>query len=261
MKRSIKKDFLTRWQQNLIASPLDNEAVNLFIKNKEFGLEHSRQVFERALKLSELFTPDDLKECNFEAMEHIAVFHDIGKFFQEIHTADNPEIGARIYQEYAIRVRLNPSFVERVVDGIRYHDFYNPNIDPHLRAPRYMEGEIVRAADKMLDNLVDKVERYWNYGKVRRIKYFDPEVTVEDRLAFNFSPECKVKTDELTYLLTLLALKPGDFRYPQLQVAYERWSLGPKQAVIDKILSLAEEEGFDRQSVKEVIDEYLKRRR
>jgi hypothetical protein len=41
MKGPKKEDFFSRWQQNLIASPLDSEAVNLFIKDKEFGLEHS----------------------------------------------------------------------------------------------------------------------------------------------------------------------------------------------------------------------------
>ena len=260
MKRSTREEFLTQWQQNLRASSLASEVVNLFIEDKEFGLGHSWQVFEQALRLSGMFTQDELEECNFEAMEHIATFHDLGKFFQEIHTADNPEIGARVYQEYAQTVGLNSSFIERVVDGIRYHDFYNPDIDPHLREPKYMEGEIVRAADKMLDNLAAKVERYWNYGKERGVKFFDSKVTIEDRLAFNFSPECKVKADGLIYLLALLALKPKDFRYPQLQLAYDRWSSKPKRAAIDRILSLAEEEGFDRRSVEQVIDEYLKRR-
>lgn len=257
MKDLTKDSFIAKWRQDLESSPLPKATIGKLLHNEEFGLPHSWQVLEQALELSGLFSEDELRSCSFEAMEHIAVFHDIGKFFQEVHTVENPTIGAKIYRQYAKSKGYDSVLEDRVVDGILHHDFYNSDVDPHLKAPKYIEGKIIRAADKMLDNFITKVDRYWNYGKERGIQFFDQTITPEERLAFNFGPDCKVKTDELTYLLTLLSLKPEDFKYIPLQNAYREWSKKRKSAVIEKILALTEKEGFDKTLVRKVIDHYL----
>ncbi len=261
MKELTRDQFLEKWRRNLQTSSLPQNEIEKFILDDKFGLSHSWEVFKRSMQLLDQFPESETNGIDVIVIEQISVFHDIGKFFQEIHTADNPVIGQQVYSQYADEVRINPQIREKVDDGIRYHDFYNRDIDPHLRSPKFIEGEIVRAADKMLDNLVEKVDRYWNYGKQRGVEFFNERLSIQDRLGFNFSPEYNVRTDELTYLLTLLALKPEDFNHPVLQAAYREWCAKPKLDVVERILFLAQEEGYDSQKIKQVIERYLNERK
>lgn len=50
-----------------------------------------------------------------------------------------------------------------------------------------LEGEIVRAADKMLDNMLSKVDRYrYKYGEPRGATFYDPKLSLQDREMFSF---------------------------------------------------------------------------
>ncbi len=67
---------------------------------------------------------------DFEILELLAVFHDIGKFFQELHSLENLSIAESVFNQYASGKLIISTTTKIVLDGIRGSDFYNKRLDP-----------------------------------------------------------------------------------------------------------------------------------
>lgn len=234
--------FEQRWSGRLSAFlPQYAEQTRRFWRDQDFGFVHSYQVWQAAWTLARQIEKREQRSLDAEIIEQLAIFHDIGKFFQELHSLENISLAETVYQEYAAAGGVREEVRAAVLDGIRGSDFYNIRLDPSGHPPRTLEGEIVRAADKMQDNLVAKVDRYYDYGVCKRgAPFFLPTVTLEQRSQFSFE---NFLGDQLNVILSLLGLRPTDFTHPLLQETYRRWSLPAKQAAVQRMLDLAREVG------------------
>lgn len=252
--------FQKKWRREFEQFlPQYSSQITEFFANDEFGLRHSYDVFTRALQLADKVEEHEKKPVNREVIEYIAVFHDIGKFFQEIHSLENIQIAEKVFCTYATGKSISPEIIDAIIDGVRNSDFYNMRLDPSSNPPKTIEGEIVRAADKMLDNLVAKVDRYWyDYGVPRKVKFFDPNLTFKERAKFSFD---NFSGDQLNVILSIIGLRPEDFLHPVIQEEYRRWSIKPKEEVVARIISLAREIGESEKNIKkiqEIINWYRK---
>lgn len=224
--------------------------IESFLEDSEYGLAHSYEVWRKALEIFTKLPQQDKDSVNLEIIELIAVFHDIGKFFQSLHTLENINISEEIFRQYGVNKKLSKEKLEVVIDGIRGSDFYNKRLDPSSNPPTTLEGEIVRAADKMLQNIVKKVDRYWyEYGEKRGAIFFDPNISFEERARFSFD---NFLGDQLNVILSLIGLRPEDFSHPVIQEEYRRWSIENKEKVITRILELADEIGESKDNIEKI---------
>ncbi len=212
-----------------------------FFNDQEFGFDHSYHVYSTASSLQAQIAAQEHIPINMDIIEQLSIFHDIGKFFQELHSLENISIAEAVYKEYASASNISEKVSEAVFDGIQGSDFYNYRLDPSSHPPHSLEADIVRAADKMQDNLTAKVDRYYDYGVNKRgAVFFIPTLTLEERSQFSFD---NFSGDQLNVILSIIGLRPEDFSRPILQNAYRQWSIPAKEAVVKRILELAQEVG------------------
>lgn len=245
-------EFVNSWSNILRASfPHYKEAVDKFILDDDKGLKHSFEVYDRSRELAYKVEASGTKVLD-GALQTIAIFHDIGKFFQDLHSWENLDIAVGVFSEYTTRHSLCPEFSSAIENAIIHSDFYNKRLDPPGKLPSSMEGLIVRCADKMLDNIVRKVDRYWyEYGEPRGERFFDPAVTLDTRRSFNFQ---NWDGDQLNAILSIIALRPEDMGHPILEDEYRKWQVEWKQKAVDRILHLAIELGESKENIKAIGD-------
>lgn len=253
--------FKEEWARKLVQSLADcREQVEAFAADEEFGLKHSYDVWKDARMLASDIADADGTHLDETVIDHVAVFHDIGKFFEKIHSLENISIAEGVYSRFAASLGIAPERLALVLDGIKHSDFYNQRLDPKGKPPQSLEADIVRAADKMQDNIVSKVDRYWfKYGVPRGATFFNPALTHEQREQFNFE---NFAGDQLNVILSIIALRPEDFRHPVVQDAYRLWSGPKKRQVVGRILALADEIGQPPENIEKiagVIDWYRQR--
>lgn len=236
------KSFEERWHKRLSTFlPQYSDQIQRFFIDQDFGFLHSYQVFQLAQTLARQIEELEQRFLRAEIIEHLAIFHDIGKFFQELHSLENISLAEVVYKKYAGAAKISEEVTLAVVDGIQGSDFYNARLDPSGHPPHTLEGEIVRAADKMQDNLVAKVDRYYDYGINKRgATFFIPTLTYHQRSQFSFD---NFLGDQLNVILSIIGLRPEDFSHPFLQEAYRQWSVPAKKAAVRRILDLAREVG------------------
>ncbi|MBN8549448.1 MAG: phosphotransferase [Deltaproteobacteria bacterium] len=251
--RFSRAQFFDKWHMALTnALPQYKDQIAAFFADQDKGFHHSWELYQRAVELGEAVETADRTSLQWEIVEQIAVFHDIGKFFQKLHSFENLSIGQSIYREYANHVEVATSIKDAVLSGIPATDFYNARLDPSGKPPDSLEADVARAADKMLDNIVRKVDRYWyEYGVPRNAVFLKPELTFEDRRQFTFRNFCG---DQLNVLLTIIALRPEDFGHPLIQEQFRAWSKEPKEAAVARIIELAGEIGLPAEQVTMVRD-------
>lgn len=250
--RLALEKFTNTWSTLLSASfPHYKEAVDKFITDDDKGLQHSFEVYNRSRELAYKVEASGTRVYD-NALQTIAIFHDIGKFFQDMHSWENLNIAVGVFSEYTSLHSLSPEFSSLIEDAIINSDFYNTRLDPPGKLPRSLEGLIVRCADKMLDNIVRKVDRYWyEYGEPRGEKFFDPAVTLDTRRSFNFQ---NWDGDQLNAILSIIALRPEDMGHPILEDEYRKWQVEWKQKAVDRILHLAIELGESKENIKAIGD-------
>lgn len=234
--------FEQRWSRRFATFlPQYPDQAQRFFADRAFGFEHSSQVLQVAQTLARRIQEQEQCALSGEIIEHLAIFHDLGKFFQRLHTLENISLAEAVYGEYAAAAGVSAQVRQAVLDGIEGSDFYNTRLDPAGHPPRTLEGEIVRAADKMQENLVAKVDRYYDYGvKQRGATFFLPTLTPEQRSQFSFA---NFLGDQLNVILAIIGLRPADFTHPLLQQTYRQWSGPAKQAAVERMLALAREVG------------------
>ncbi len=247
------EEFKQAWAVDLARSLPDfQEQIDAFVTDEEFGLRHSYDVWKEAKRMAGDIKDSDGLALDDTILSHVATFHDIGKFFEKIHSLENISIAENVYGRFADVGAVTSNQRESVLDGIKRSDFYNKRLDPDGEPPLSLEADIVRAADKMQDNIVPKVDRYWyKYGVPRNATFFKPELTREEREQFNFS---NFAGDQLNVILSIIAIRPEDFQHPIVQDAYRRWSEPKKQQVVERILALADEIGETPENIREITD-------
>lgn len=93
---------MRNWQNELQeALPSYSHQLTAFIEDTDKGFQHSLEVFNTSMQLVAQIPPAELNADDIQAIEHLAVFHDIGKFFQELHDLGNLKIAQSVYVEFA----------------------------------------------------------------------------------------------------------------------------------------------------------------
>lgn len=243
-------EFSQKWTSTLQEClPAHSVAIDKFISDNNQWLYHSFQVLSKAHKLASKIENTGIT-IDFEILELLAVFHDIGKFFQELHSLENLSIAESVFNQYASGKLIISTTTKIVLDGIRGSDFYNKRLDPSWNFPSTIEWDIIRAADKMQDNLTQKVDRYWyEYGVPRGATFYDKEITLSDREKFSFD---NFSWDQLNVILSIIGLRDQDFSHPVLQSEYIAWSTPMKNEAIKRIVELAKELWYNQTDVHDI---------
>jgi Ser/Thr protein kinase RdoA (MazF antagonist) len=232
--------YETKWRSQLAeAFPGSERQLEDFFKDRDKGFEHSWQVLLRSHEIIETASDViDRSSINIAAVEQLAMFHDLGKYFQEVQSFENLRVSQGLYRQFAQFHKVDPAIESIVFDGIPGTDFYSRRLNPNEEGPSYLEGDIVRAADKTLDNLVGKVDRYWyEYGVPRGATFYDPTLSFDDRKAFSFG---NFSGDQMNVILTIIALRPQDFLSPRVGQVYGAWAESKKELVVKRIIEVAE---------------------
>lgn len=243
-----KTELKSKWAELLKISLIGKEsAISRFINDEDKGFLHSFKVYKKALECAHGIAQTDDVHLDYDAIEQLSVFHDIGKFFQDLPTWENLKISQDLYREFSKAQNVTNSTTTKVFEGIPATDFYCRRLEPSGTSPQSLEAEIVRVSDKMQDNLVPKVDRYWfEYGVPRNATFFDPSLTFADREKFSFENFCG---DQMNLILTIISLRSQDISHPLLGRMYEEWSTPMKDQVVNRILALASELGESSENI------------
>ncbi len=146
----------------------DEKWVEPFLTDLHHGLLHGNQVRLGAIKLIENLTDDEKDELINEgkqidvdqpfesavaAVEIASVFHDCGRFNDEgviVLEEQNKHhlVGAERCVMLCDVLGLG-AVKEFVHDAVLCHDFHNPEVTDHMKAPKTMIGKIVQSSDQL----------------------------------------------------------------------------------------------------------------
>ena len=89
-------NFRSKWNEKLLATfpEYESEVIN-FISDEKLWLKHSFEVYKKALYLKWNISDDNIEEL---VIEYLAIFHDIWKFFQELHSLENISIAENVFK-------------------------------------------------------------------------------------------------------------------------------------------------------------------
>lgn len=238
MKRLEYAPGLDQWRDVLFRTLPDCTAqIECFFADHGFGFQHAWEVLDKASRLATQIEHRDGRLLHHEVIEHLALFHDIGRFFQEVHAAEHTILAQEVYTRFAQARAVRPDNARAVLDGIVSTPFFNYRLHPSSHPPRTLEADIVRAIAIMLNTRGTRVDYHYACSLAQReAPFFDPTLTQEQRVRFSLE---HFTGDHLNVLLSLLAMRPGDFSHPVLQEAYRKWSGPAKEELITRILDLA----------------------
>lgn len=242
MKRLDYAPGLDQWRAALFRTLPDCTAqIECFFADREFGFQHAWEVLDKASRLATQIEHRDGRLLHHEVIEHLALFHDIGRFFQGGHVVEPILLAQQAYTRFAREQAVRPDSVRAVLDGIVSTPFLNYRLHPSGHPPRTLEADIVRAIISMLNTRGARVDYHYECSLAQRdAPFFDPALTQEQRARFSLE---HFSGDHLNVLLSLLAMRPGDFSHPLLQEAYRRWREPVKEEVVAHILDLARRVG------------------
>lgn len=260
-------------------------AFDTFVANKDHGLEHTFNVWMKAIEIASRITEETDKVCLYI----MAICHDMGRFrlptIDENHENYQKQIKRQERSEsyharYGVaQIRKGWLSIKNKIEvdikwEIRYkkikhyilnHDKMTWWLDPNDELPNSLEGQIVLLADRISTDASKEIERYWETGKRRKTAFFKPEITLEDRINFNFSKIGEYiksgKLDQFMFFFAMLAISENDFDHLILKQIYKEWASQKYVDATETIYRLARENGYDEimiSQMKNHIDNYLK---
>ncbi|UFX83314.1 HD domain-containing protein [Candidatus Absconditicoccus praedator] len=249
------------------------ESFMVFLENLDHGIQHTHNVYKKALEIADILEEESGEKTNKALIYVMAVMHDSGRF----HLSDNHskqdkcerqhnKCGVAQIRLFQKRLRskgydLDEGQISSIMDYIYNHDYMTERLDgAKLKEPDSLEGQIVRLADRVSTDVREEVRRYWETGKRRNTPLIKDGISLQDRVEFSFDKIGEYikagKLDQMMFFFALISISPSDFSHPQLAKIYGNWSR-EKEDSIDEIMLIAEEEGYDKEKVRAVIDQYL----
>ena len=249
------------------------EGFEVFMENLDHGLEHTYNVYQKALEIADKIEEETKENINRSLIYIMAAMHDAGRFHissnkdkQDKCEKQHNKCGVAQIKLFQKRLRqrwyeLDDSQVQDITNYIQNHDYLTERLDGStLKEPESLEWQIVRLADRISTNIIKEVRRYWETGKRRNTPLLSEKVSFQDRINFSFDQIDDYirsgKLDQMFFFLALISVSSGDFSHPKLAEIYADWSK-EKQHAVDEILKIAEEEGYDIKKIKSIIDNYL----
>ena len=271
---------------------LDNDIfkhipVEWFLENKDHGAEHTHNVFKKSLEIVQRVETETALSVDKTLLYIMSGMHDSGRFrlpmLKENETTRNTakeqkrKKAESEHASYGVAqiklwfkklkekdIELSLEEQQKIEDYILNHDFFNERLDgKKYHEPMSIEGQITRLADRISTPIQQEVERYRETGKRLGAKYFNNNITWQERIDFSFANMktyiTSGKFDEFTFFLSLLAQKSSDFSHPVLAEIYQQWATSKRQG-IDSMLHIAKAEWYNDenlQQMKDLIDKYL----
>jgi HD superfamily phosphodiesterase len=274
LKNLVTKISENKGFENLIQDTFKDEPwVKVFLTDSHHGLKHGDQVRLSALKLLDKLSVIE-KQTLISEMKAIgdwdqvdsavlivsiaAIFHDCGRF-NDRGEAIASEQGAhhivsamrtKIFCKQQNLMLLYPAVEEAVL----CHDFQSKQLTPELNSPSTITGKIVQSADQMGWFHPDSINRTLAFNKSFGRPFFDPEVSLEERLSWKPN---MVARDAFTVMLNQIFGPTGKDRFG-IEYAQEKIKKY-KVELNQNILKLAIEAGVEKQ-VKLLILQFGKRR-
>ncbi len=268
---------ITKENLSLVLSSDTNEnlpeSFMLFLENLDHGVQHTHNVYKKALEIADILEEESGEKANKALIYVMAVMHDSGRF----HLSDNHSKQDKCERQHnkcwVAQIKLfqkrfkekwyeiDYSQVKSIMDYIYNHDYMTERLDgAKLKEPESLEWQIVRLADRISTDVREEVRRYWETGKRRNTPLIKDDISLQDRVEFSFDKIWEYikiwKLDQMMFFFALISISPEDFSHPKLAEVYDSWSR-EKEDSIDEIMMIAEEEAYDKEKVKEVIDQYL----
>lgn len=249
------------------------ESFEVFLENMDHGIEHTYNVYTKALDIADTIEERTWEEIDRDMLYIMAIMHDSWRF----HLSDNEtkqnkceskhnKCGVaqiRLFQKRLKNkwVDLSEEKVSSIMDYIYNHDFLNDRLDwASLKEPDSLEWQIVRLADRISTDVIPEVRRYWETWKRKNTPLIKDNITLDDRVNFSFDKIWEYikswKLDQMFFFFWLLSVSSEDFSNPVLAELYNDWAV-EKYKAVDEILKIAEEEWYNTDEVKKVIDDYL----
>lgn len=284
-KQYAKENMITVFQLD------DNTGIPVkwFLENSDHGAEHTANVFKKSLEIAEIVEKETDLNIDTTLLYIMSGMHDSGRFRLPIHKEDDTpkqqeakeqkrKKAEREHARYGVaqiklwikklkekNITLSAEDQQKIEDYILNHDFFNTRLDGEkYHEPKSIEGQITRLSDRISVPIDEEISRYWETGKRLGTKYFNKDITRQERVDFSFANMGTYiksgKFDEFTFFLSLLSQKNSDFSHPALAEIYQQRAT-TKQQGIDCILQLAKDEWYnakDIQEMKKLIDTYIK---
>jgi len=244
-------------------------AVREFMISVDHGIEHSRQVLERAaeilsqcpnlLRHSSLadIRPRDIKAL----LTWAALLHDFTRFLGynlKGHQLASAQLALACF------ISSKQESATELYAMIRRHDYLSPIIDGENLPELFLNhplAEVFRLVDKTSLPPVKEIERYYLAGKNWGNVFFKPELTYEER--FDYSRGTK-HWDQINHFLNLFAIQASDWAYDETRRLYRQWEMkdGGRLLAVKKIFQLAEQEGLSSaqsKQINDILEEFFKR--
>ncbi len=260
------------------------DAFTSFKKNKDHGLLHTFNVWIKAKEIASHFD-EPVDQMSLYIM---AICHDMGRFRLPTVDKDHPDFQKQIIRQdrserahamYGVaQIRrawltlskkevLGQEWLERynkIKHYIKNHDKMTWWLDPNDELPNSIEGQIVLLADRISTDASEEIERYWETGKRRKTTYFNPEISLQERIDFNFTKIGKYiqagKLDQFMFFFAMLAISENDFEHQILKSIYKEWSARKYDQATETIYRLAREADYDEKAIEQMknhINAYL----
>lgn len=243
-------------------------AVHEFWRNGDHGLEHSRQVLDRAL-LIKRSCPNLLRHCNThginpndaaDLLKWAAILHDFTRFAGYPTLAQHQRAGSNLAY-YCFKDEIFSHLATALFHMLAHHDYFCEFVNGEHLPRTFIDcplAEIFRLADKTSCAPAEEITRYHKTGtRVNAAKplnesavpFFDQNLTFEQRFD-HFGNHAD--WDFLNYFLLLFAIQPQDWFYGETRDLYREWqdkTGGGKSMTCAKILELAAAEGLDGEEI------------
>jgi len=165
------------------------------------NLEEKEKLLQEGIRISKI----NSNKYATAAIEIAAVFHDCGRFNEKGEVISEEQNYHHILSAKRAAVfcrEIGLGIIAPDVEGaILGHDFQNSELTPDLNSPQTIIGKIVQSADQMGWFHPDSVNRTLAYNKALGAPFYDPEITLSERLSWK--PGNKSR-DALTVMLNQL---------------------------------------------------------
>lgn len=255
IQRSIKKVFGSApW-------------VKTFLSSDHHGIAHGEQIRIQCLKLIEELTPSEKKQLIKEgktinsedpftaakiAVAIAAVFHDAGRYGNNGKMAKNQMfhhcLSAKRVKKFCLKMGIS-EFLPLTLEAVLCHDYQSKKVTPYLQPPQSMIGKIVQAVDQIRWFHPDCVYRTLDFNNSIGIPFYDPQVTMEQRL--NWQPG--IHSDAVTVLMNQLFGPTGRDRFAITVLRHHLFE--NREKLETEILKVSRQFGLE-ETIKKIIVEY-----
>lgn len=276
---NIEKVFGLKDEDKAVADK-KQYGMEMFLENADHGAEHIFHVYTKANEIADIVKHKTGQRIDPAMLYVMIALHDAGRFHMEKPEATDSdadkirkdakakkadsrhELYGVAQFKFALAklkkawISMDPIKEQKIAEYIYNHDFMNAQLNGgKYHEPSSLEWQISRLADRISTPAIPEIERYWATGKRMGTPFFNKDVSFEERKKFTFQHIGQYakqgKLDEFMFFATLLAVKPEDFSHPVLQEIYREWEPQKKEAA-ERILTMAQEEGFDEATIDEM---------